>query len=133
VYDNPQKGSILYRSKLFITTNQLFTKRKKQKILSKEIILIMIDDIWQLVPRLNKRNSALLKELLHEGALYNIFFAIGSTLPYRNLLVQLMQPRIVKNNPVNEIGAEMIINADNLFFFREKNQLEFENYYPKYN
>lgn len=131
VYDNPEKGSILHRSKLFSQINQLFTKRKKQKKLSKGLILIMIDDIWQLVPRLNKRNSGLLKELLHKGAIHNIFFAIGSTLPYRNLLVQLMQPVIVKHNPVNEIGAEMIINADNLLFFREKNQLEFENYYPK--
>jgi len=42
-----------------------------------------------------------------------------------------MKPNISKTGPLNEIGAEMIINADNLIFFRERNQLEFKNYYPK--
>jgi hypothetical protein len=32
---------------------------------------------------------------------------------------------------MNEIGAEMIINPDDLLFFREKNQLNFDSYYPQ--
>jgi hypothetical protein len=32
---------------------------------------------------------------------------------------------------MNKIGAEMIITPDDLFFFREKNQLNFDSYYPQ--
>ena len=91
----------------------------------------MIDDIWQLVPKLNKRSSSLLKELLLIGASQHIYLLIGSSLPYRNLLVPLMKPNILKGGPFNELGAEMIINTDDLIFYRQKNLLEFENYYPR--
>lgn len=131
VYDNPQKGSIQYRNKLFTKIFQLLKKRKSQKKPSTNLVLIYVDDIWQLVPKLDKKNGLLLKELLMDGAAYQIYFIIGSTLPYRNLLLQLMQPNFSKHSPMNEIGAEMIINPDDLLFFREKNQLNFDSYYPQ--
>ena len=131
VYDNPQKGTIQYRNKLFTKIFQLLKKRKLQKKPSTNLVLVYVDDIWQLVPKLDKRNSLWLKELLMDGASYHICFIIGSTLPYRNLLLQLMQPNFSKHSPMNEIGAEMIINPDDLLFFREKNQLNFDSYYPQ--
>ena len=48
-------------------------------------------------------NTKWLKNLLTHGAAYQIYFVIGSTLPYRNLLLQLMQPGNKRNSPVNEI------------------------------
>jgi hypothetical protein len=42
-----------------------------------------------------------------------------------------MQPNISKHSPMNEIGAEMIINPDDLLFFREKNKLNFDSFYPQ--
>ena len=131
IYDDPEKGTIQQRAKLFTRVHQLLKKRATQKKGLKAPVLVFIDDIWQLVPRLNKRNSSILKALLLDGAAQHIYLVVGSSLPYRNLLVQLMQPNISKTGPLNEIGAEMIINADNLIFFRERNRLEFENYYPK--
>ena len=131
VYDNPQKGTIHYRNKLFTKIYQLLKKRKLQKKPSKNLVLVYVDDIWQLVPKLDKKNGLWLKELLMDGAAYQICFIIGSTLPYRNLLLQLMQPNFSKHSPMNEIGAEMIINPDDLLFFREKNQLNFDSYYPQ--
>jgi hypothetical protein len=131
VYDNPEKGTIQYRNKLFTKVFQLLKKRKLQKKPSTNLVLVYVDDIWQLVPKLDKRNSLWLKELLMDGAAFHIFFIIGSTLPYRNLLLQLMQPNISKHSPMNKIGAEMIINPDDLLFFREKNQLNFDSFYPQ--
>ena len=130
VYDEPTKGTIQKRSKLFTRIHQLFKKREKQNKAVKVPVLLFIDDIWQLVPRLNKRNSTLLKELLQNGAAQYIYLVVGSTLPYRNLLVQLMKPDI-KTGPLNDLGAEITINPDNLLFYREKNQLNFSNYYPE--
>jgi len=68
--------------------------------------------------------------LLMEGSAFGIYFMIGSTLPYRNLLVQLMRPARLNHSVVNQTGAEMIINPDGLIFFRENGQLEFTTYFP---
>ena len=56
------------------------------------------------------------------------FFAC--TLPFRNLLLQLMQPVKPNRSAINETGAEMLINPDGLIFFRENGQLDFATYYP---
>lgn len=131
VYDNPSCGSILSKEKLFTSPLRLLKKRQNQKKLSQETLIIVIDDIWQVMPGLNKMNSNWLKTILKEGAEWRIYFVIGSNFPYRNLLLQLMQPGSKKNSPVNELGAEIIINPDQLLFFREKNELAFEIFYPE--
>lgn len=131
VYDNPSCGSILSKEKLFTSPLRLLKKRQNQKKLSQEILIILIDDIWQVMPGLNKMNSNWLKTILMDGAEQQIYFVIGSNFPYRNLLLQLMQPGSKKNSPVNELGAEIIINPDQLLFFREMNELAFEIFYPE--
>jgi len=131
IYDDPETGTIQRRAKIFTSVHQLFKKRAAQKKGIKLPVWIFIDDIWQLVPQLNKRNSAILKVLLLDGATQHIYLIVGSSLPYRNLLVQLMQPNMSITGPLNELGAEMILNSDSLIFFRERNKLEFENYYPE--
>ena len=130
VMDNPEGGNIKTIRRLFTATHQILIKRKAQKKAVNEPILVFIDDIWQLVPRLNKLNSSKLKDLLMEGSTFGIYFMIGSTLPYRNLLVQLMQQARPNRSVVNETGAEMIINPDGLIFFRENGQLDFTTYFP---
>jgi hypothetical protein len=131
VYDNPSCGSILSKEKLFTSPLRLLKKRQNQKKLSQETLIILIDDIWQVMPGLNKMNSNWLKTILMDGAEQQIYFVIGSNFPYRNLLLQLMQPGSKKNSPVNELGAEIIINPDQLLFFREMNELAFEIFYPE--
>jgi hypothetical protein len=131
VYDNPSCGSILSKEKLFTSPLRLLKKRQNQKKLSQETLIIVIDDIWQVIPGLNKMNSNWLKTILNEGAEWRIYFVIGSNFPYRNILLQLMQPGSKKNSPVNELGAEIIINPDQLLFFREMNELAFEIFYPE--
>ena len=131
VYDNPSCGSILSKEKLFTNPHKLLKKRQTQKKLLQETLIILIDDIWQVMPGLNKMNSNWLKTILKEGAEWRIYFVIGSNFPYRNLLLQLMQPGSKKNSPVNELGAEIIINPDQLLFFREMNELAFEIFNPE--
>jgi hypothetical protein len=131
VYDNPSGGSILSKEKLFAIPNRLLNKKRNQKNRSNNSLIILIDDIWQVMPGLNKTNSNRLKTILMDGAEQQIYFVIGSNFPYRNLLLQLMQPGSKKNSPVNELGAEIIINPDKLLFFREKNELAFEIFYPE--
>ena len=130
IIDNPERGNIKTVRRLFTTTHRILVKRKSQKKSGYDPLLVLIDDIWQLVPKLNKVNISKLKDLLGAGASFGIFLVIGSTLPYRNLLVQLMQPGKSNHSPVNETGAEMIINPDGLIFFRETGELEFKTFYP---
>lgn len=130
IIDNPERGNIKTARRLFTITHRILVKRKSQKKNGYDPLLVLIDDIWQLVPKLNKVNSSKLKDLLGAGASFGIFLVIGSTLPYRNLLVQLMQPGKFNHSPVNETGAEMIINPDGLIFFRETGELEFKTFYP---
>ncbi len=131
VYDNPSVGSILSKGKIFTVPNRLLNKKRNQKKGSNNSLIIMIDDIWQVMPGLNKTNSNWPKSILKEGAEWRIYFVIGSNFQYRNLLLQLMQPGSKKNSPVNELGAEIIINPDQLFFFGEMNELAFEIFYPE--
>ena len=68
VYDNPSCGSILSKEKLFTSPLRLLKKRQTQKKLSQETLIIIIDDIWQVMPGLNKTNSNWLKTILKDGA-----------------------------------------------------------------
>jgi hypothetical protein len=133
VYDNPLSGSVQKKNKLF---NKIFREFNKLKIQQQpiKIRLIVIDNIWELMPKLTRQNLKQLKQLLAEGANYGIHFIIGSSMPFRNLLLQLMttsedQSKLPRS-PLNQLGAEIIYNPDEMIFFREKNQLQFESYYP---
>jgi hypothetical protein len=128
IYDDPEKGNILYKNTIFSQQNQLLSKRSNQKKHPAEISLVLIDDIWKILPGLNKRNGGWLKNLLISGAENNIFLVIGGTLPYRNLLQQLMYPN---KNPINSIGDEIIINPDDMIFFRNNNSNDFKSFYPE--
>ena len=96
------------------------------------IYLIIIDDIWQVVPKFKSNSAKHFRQILNYGAEYGFHFIIGSTMPYRNLLLQLMIERkdVNKSGVINQLGAEMIFNHDGLIFFREKNAINFDIFYP---
>ena len=131
IYNDPESGTIKNFNKLFITPIKTFKKTKNNKD-DFYNTLIIIDDIWQIVPKLKKRSANQFKQLLNEGSAEGIHFIIGSSLPYRNLLLQLMANKSEDNKSgvINQIGAEMIFNIDGLIFFREKNNIAFQTYYP---
>lgn len=133
VYDSPLSGSLQKKNKLFNKVFRELIKLKTQQQ-SIKVRLIIIDDIWELIPKLTKQNLSQFKQLLAEGANYGIHFIIGSSMPFRNLLLQLMrtseEPSKLPRSPLNQLGAEIIYNPDEMIFFREKKQLHFESYYP---
>ena len=134
VQDEPELGSIKDRNKIFSSSYNAFKKVKKQNRNSGSINLIVIEDLWQLVPRLKGKSVDHFKELLNYGSDYGFHFIVGSSMPYRNLLLQLMIERKggARNNSsaINQLGAEIIVNPDGMIFFREKNSINFESYYP---
>ena len=131
VYDNPEEGTILNRNTIFSNQYNSYLKAKKKKQ-SSNINLIIIDDIWQVVPKLKNNSAKQFRQLLNEGAAYGFHFIIGSSMPYRNLLLQLMTERKEENKSgvINQLGAEMIFNPDGLIFFRERNDINFNTFYP---
>ena len=131
IYDNPETGTILHRNTIFSNQYNSFQRAKKKKN-NNNINLIIIDDIWQIVPKLKNNSAKQFKQLLNEGYMYGFHFIIGSSMPYRNLLLQLMTERKEENKSgvINQLGAEMIFNIDGLIFFRERNNINFDTYYP---
>ena len=131
VYSEPEAGSIKSINLAF--TNPYKTLRKainKNAPLTRTVIVI--DDIWQIVPKLKKGAASQFKQLLNKGVKKGIHFIIGSSMPYRNLLLQLMIDRSEENKTgvINQLGAELIFNIDGLIFYRERNDINFITYYP---
>lgn len=132
-YDNPANGSITNKNELFNEINGALVRLRKLGRKINPIQLIIIDDIFLLAAKLDKRGMQQFKNLLNYGSAVGIHFIIGSVLPYRNLLRQLMVEQrsdSKKSNATNELGAEIIFNSDGLIFFREKNIVEYKILYP---
>ena len=132
-YDNPEKGSITNMKELFNGINGALVRLRKLGRKMNPIQIIIIDDIFILAAKLDKRGMQRFKNLLNYRSTVGIHFIIGSVLPYRNLLKQLMVEQSseskIKINPFNELGAEIIFNPDELIFFREKNVVEYTTLY----
>ncbi len=134
IYDNPANGSITNRKELLKGINRSLVRLRKQGKKMSITQLIVIDDIFILASKLDQIGMRQFKNLLNYGSTAGIYFIIGSVLPYRNLLKQLMVDQSteskIKNNPTNELGAEIIFNPDGLIFYREKNIFEYKSLYP---
>ncbi len=131
IYNNPEIGSIKNKSQLF---TQLIKEHRKQnrKAASSKKILVFIDDMWQFYPRFTSKVAINhFRQLLQYGFKSNIHFVIGSILPYRNLLVQLMRSDTLggNRNMVSTLGAELIYSPDEIIFFRELDTDMQEIYY----
>ena len=89
--------------------------------------------MWQFYPRFTSKIAINhFRQLLLYGYQRNIHFVIGSILPYRNLLVQLMRSDTLSGdrNVVSTLGAELIYSPDELIFFRAMDSEIQEMYYP---
>ena len=127
VYNNPEIGSIKNKNHLFA---QIVKEQKKH---NSKMTLICIDDMWQFYPRFTSKIAINhFRQLLQYGYNSNIHFVIGSILPYRNLLVQLMRSDTLGGNKhvVSTLGAELIYSPDELIFFRGLDTEIQEMYYP---
>ena len=132
IYNNPESGTIKKKSRLFA---QIIKEQKirNDKAGDNKRTLIMIDDMWQFYPKLTSKIAINhFRQLLQDGYKSNIHFVIGSILPYRNLLLQLMRSDMVSGNRniIPTLGAELHISPDGLIFFREYNSYLQEIYSP---
>ena len=133
IYNNPESGSIKNKSQLFNQIVKAQQKQNKDKATNTKKSLIWIDDMWQLYPKLTSKTTIKhFRQLLQYGYASNIHFIIGSILPYRNLLVQLMHSNTIGGNKhiVSTLGAELIYTPDGLIFFREQDTEEQQTLYP---
>jgi len=132
IYNNPEIGSIKNKNKLFaeIVKEQ---KRHKVKAGSSKITLVCIDDMWQFYPRFTSKIAINhFRQLLLYGYQSNVHFVIGSILPYRNLLLQLMRSDTLggDRNIIPTLGAELLYSPDGLIFFKGLDTATQEVYYP---
>ncbi|MBZ5857609.1 hypothetical protein [Flavihumibacter profundi] len=94
--------------------------------------LIIIDELFQLKITQHKKSARLFSKLLMQGADYGIFLIIGTSGMYKGLLSQLQG--WLDNKPARNGGtmlsfAELIINDDDLYFFREAGDINFVRFF----
>jgi hypothetical protein len=114
-------------------------KKRKQSLL-KGILetphVVVIEDVFNAIITKNKYPGLSFLELLKEGPSVGIHFIIGSIRTYRNLLRQLIEVYYIqKSIEMNDVeatsllGGELIINPEELFFYREKNEINYQRFF----
>jgi hypothetical protein len=109
---------------------------------SQPILLIFIDDIFDLVLSQSKKEGFSFLEIAFYGGKVGIHFVAASSSTYRNLLLQLIQlnpemsQKLTKNSAnllaktTNPLGCELILSAEGLIFYREKLRPDMKRLYP---
>jgi len=115
-------------------------KKSKTKPSIFPAMFVVIDNIFEVIMSPQKKTSLSFLELLITAGRLNMFFIMGSSGIYRNLLNQLINisPSLKQKlktslHPLGisqPLGAELVINPDDLIFFREKNEKEYMRLYP---
>ena len=103
-------------------------------------LVVFIDDIFEVLMLPHKKTPLLFIELLITGAMQHIYFILGSTGIYRNLLNQIihvnpsLQRKLKKPVQVlsynQPLGAELVMNPDGLLFYRERDEKIHKRLYP---
>lgn len=103
-------------------------------------MLVFIDDIFEVIMLTRKRTALSFIELLISAANVYMYFIMGSSGIYRNLLEQLINVTPSLEKKLNKtlqaqtiaqpLGAEMVMNPDGLIFFREKMEKLHRRLYP---
>ncbi len=126
----------------------LITEMKKRKgLLKKRSVLpaynamvVFIDDIFEVLRSSNRKTTSGFIKLLLQGANYGMYFIMGSSGIYRNLLQQLINASPVSkkisgkisgmHNNIQPLGAELVVNPDGLIFFRKGGENVYVRLYP---
>jgi hypothetical protein len=92
--------------------------------------LLMIDDLFNLKLFYKKNDANFFLKLLEKAGEHHIFLLIGTSSLYRGLLNSFMGIANVRSLPdLNSGFSELVINEDDLFFFREKGSGTFIRYF----
>lgn len=118
-------------------------KKPKRTTITFQTMLVIIDDVFEVIMSSKKKTALSFIELLITAAEYNMFFIMGSSGIYRNLLNQIMEvssslqqklkKSLQKTESINHpLGAELVINPDGLIFFRKQDEKIHTRLYPFY-
>jgi hypothetical protein len=128
--------------------NELMKELKSRKVFNKKSapkltmppMLVFIDDIFEVIMSTKKKTALAFIELLIGAAAVDMFFLLGSSGIYRNLLEQLinvspslkkkLNSSIPEQNISQPLGAELVMNPDGLLFFRERGEKIHRRLYP---
>jgi hypothetical protein len=92
--------------------------------------LLIIDDLFNLKLFNNKKDTNFLIKLLEQGQQHHIYLLIGTSGIFRGLLnslVDFSNSKLCKN--ILGSFSELVINEDNLLFFRESGHGSFARYF----
>ena len=112
---------------------------KKKALLSLQPMVILMDDIFEVLRSHNRKTINAFIALLRKGSFAKMYFVIGSSGIYRNLLQQIINDLTgnSKNNNKNVatkeahgLGAELVINFDGLIFYKETGEGSYRKFYP---
>lgn len=113
----------------------------QNQLISRSFYLVIIRDIFKIILS-KKKDSIKLIELLIDGKATGIHLILGSPTSYRNILMQLvfMHPAVEKRVLIQgksadikipkPLGAELIITAENMVFYKEGREEIHNRYYP---
>ena len=118
--------------------NRITLLKKKRLNILPHMIVIM-DDIFEVLRCHNRKTINDFIALLRKGTFAKMYFIIGSSGIYRNLLQQVINdiPSNAKNSKINVrkvetygLGAELVINFDGLIFYKETGEGSYRKFYP---
>ena len=121
---------------------QLFAEMKNRKVSIKKKTLIpmqpmviFMDDIFEVLRSHNRKTINAFIALLGKGLLVKMFFVVGCSGLYMNLLQQIVYGdlRNKKNEDtksLSSLGAELVITVHGLIFLKESGKLIYDKYYP---
>ena len=120
---------------------QALLRKKADYSLRLPSLIVFIDDIFEVLKSKHKKTVLAFIELLTGAVNCNMYFILGSSGIYRNLLNQVinlnpaLQEKLQRPGNTAQItqplGAELVINPDGLLFFREKGRQIHTRLYPE--
>jgi hypothetical protein len=141
-FDKPFRSTIKNKTEFINTIHKEYTSRNrgKNKKDKPKTIIVIIDNIWNIIQNISKSSGSKLIDLLSNSYVVEIHFIIASSTSYYNLFNQIIQPshrqneklegkKIIQENEIRNLGAEIIYNSDELIFLKYHNSLELNRLY----
>ena len=135
---SPIKNIDEFIKTLFAEMKNRTTVLKKKRLVVLPLMVVLMDDIFEVLRSYNRKTTNAFIQLLRKSALVKIYFVMGSSGIYKNLLQQIINEIPVKLlNPTTKdaskslfiLGAELVMNADGLIFLKEKAADVYTKYY----
>ena len=142
-FHGEQKEEGINSVEAFIVNLSLEIKKRKKTLKEEkttksfEILIVFIDDFFEIIISPNKKQAMLFIQLLIEAASLKVHFIIASSRIYKPLLAQLIRtsnyPIISFQANTNHLslGAELVINPDGMLFFKKISDNQYLSLYPK--